>query len=115
MLASLDGEVAEFPSFDTKGSIVVAPHSETTRGSDGRLILHDMLTMAEAGVNRMDEKPVYIYVFGIVRYHDGFVDGRFTRFCHRYNYKVRPQIAGSGQYEMGAGMARQHSHGNESD
>ncbi len=114
MIASLDGELETFPSFDTKGSLVVAPHSETTRGSDGNLILSDLLSMAEASSNRTNEKPVFIYVFGIVKYHDGFTDGRLTRFCHRYNYKVRPQVAGAAQYSMSRDMARQHTYGNES-
>jgi hypothetical protein len=115
MLASSNGEEQTFPLQDTKGDIVVAPHSETTRGSDGRLVLVDMLTMAGAGGSRMDENPVFIYVYGVVRYHDGFTDGRFTRFCHRYNYKVRPQVSGSGQYIMSRDKARLHSYGNESN
>jgi hypothetical protein len=114
MLASLNGELETLPSFDIKGSIVLAPHSETTCGSDGRLIVSDLLGMAGAGLNRMDEKPVFIYVFGIIEYHDGFTDGRITRFCHRYNYKIRPQIVGPAQYSMSRELARQHTHGNES-
>ena len=35
-------------------------------------------------------------------------------FCHRYNYKVRPQVVGAAQYSMGREMARQLTHGNES-
>jgi len=114
MIASTNGELESFPSHDTKGNIVVAPNSETTRGSDGRLVLSDLLTMASAGNGRMNETPIFIYVYGVVRYHDGFADGRLTRFCHRYNYKVRPQVPGTAGYSMSRDLARQHTYGNES-
>lgn len=115
MLGTVDGEQESFPLKETQGNIVIAPHSETIRGADTRLVVSELLDAAGAGSQggRMAETPIFIYVFGIIKYHDGFTEERTTRFCHRYNWKVRPQEAG--KYGMSKELARQHSRGNESD
>ena len=51
------------------------------------------------------------YVWGTVRYHDGFREGRFTKYCHRYNFSALCH----GQYEIPVENYRYHHHGNEID
>ena len=46
-----------------------------------------------------------------VRYHDGFQAGRFTKFCHRYNWIVRVQDG----FEIDRKFSRYHEHGNDAD
>lgn len=112
---STTGEEADFPIGQTKGNIVVAPHSETTRGSDNSLVLPDLLTASNAGnIERHNENPLFIYVWGVVRYHDGFTADRSTQFCHRYNWINRPEIvtADNTQYELDKEFSRLHTDGN---
>jgi hypothetical protein len=53
-------------------------------------------TMNQGGPTRLLGEKGWVYVWGIVTYNDGFVDGRITRFCHRYNLKrSRPSKDGS--------------------
>jgi hypothetical protein len=107
------GEETGFPLEATKGRIVVAPHSETERGSDNKLVLQDLLDASNAKVNdRAKENPLYIYVWGMVRYHDGFTAGRTTQFCHRYNWINRPEAINPARCEINKEFARQHTEGN---
>jgi hypothetical protein len=73
----------------------------------------DLLKMVGAEPDRSKETEVFIYVFGVVRYHDGFTEGRTTKFCHRYNWKMRSQFPGN--YGMKHDLARLHTYGNQSD
>jgi hypothetical protein len=52
-----------------------------------------------------------LYVWGIVRYDDGFTKGRFTRYCHRYNFSGLTK----GTYSFSPERYRYHHHGNEID
>jgi len=38
---------------------------------------------------KLPKETLFFYVFDAVYYHDGFVDGRQTRFCHRYRKVTR--------------------------
>jgi len=105
-----NGQETSFETGDLKGSIVVAPHSATTLACDETIILQARLDASDAGKGREHEKPLFIYVWGLVRYHDGFVGGRSTEFCHRYNWINRPNRASA--YEIDAKFARQHTEGN---
>ena len=61
---------------------------------------------------------MYFYVWGIVRYNDGFKDNRFTRFCHRYNgnaYYVFPDGKHVGESGLLAEEAKYHQSGNNAD
>jgi hypothetical protein len=56
------------------GEITLAPGAEMTHGAKTLLI------------QRAQYPPkTFLYVWGYVRYHDGFQPGRITQFCHRYN------------------------------
>lgn len=65
-----------------------------------------------------DKQRVFFYIWGEIRYSDGFENQRFTRFCHRYdNFGVR--IISEGKFrdknEIPAGYMRLHQFGNEAD
>jgi hypothetical protein len=48
------------------------------------------------------------YVWGLVRYRDGFDNLRSANFCHRYNYGQTLNFP-TGQYELSADKGRYHS------
>jgi hypothetical protein len=54
----------------------------------------------------------FLYVWGVVFYHDGFRPKRFIKFCHRYNWITRE---GGGVYRIDKNRARYHEHGNATD
>jgi hypothetical protein len=59
----------------------------------------------------------WIYVWGIVRYDDGFSPTtRFTRFCHRYPCSAGavPEITDM-SFRVAFTHDRYHEHGNEAD
>jgi hypothetical protein len=56
----------------------------------------------------------YFYVWGEIRYTDGFDEPRFTKFCHRY--PCQPfELAPDGSKSIDAKHARYHEHGNDAD
>jgi hypothetical protein len=103
---SLNGSEDNFPISQGKGSVVIAPKSEGIRGSGSSVILQELLD-AEI-VPGPNKGNVYIYVWGAVVYHDGFVPGRETKFCHRYNWIMRQR------YDVDVSHARLHGFGNDS-
>ena len=67
---SADGELTDFPiaDQDLSGSYVLTPGAVTRQGSDS-------ITVTAKG---------YVYVWGRMKYLDGFGTQRTTNFCHRY-------------------------------
>jgi hypothetical protein len=56
----------------------------------------------------------YFYVWGEIKYTDGFGQQRFTKFCHRY--PCQPfELAPDGSKSIDARHARYHEHGNDAD
>jgi hypothetical protein len=106
---SENGNETDFPIDEAQisGKVVIAPRATIFSGADKRFHLIEI-------DNRMKNSTsgtVYLYVWGIVQYHDGFVGGRFTKFCHRYNFQGRPQ----GKYTFRVKQGRYHQCGNEID
>jgi hypothetical protein len=99
IVQSEDGELADFPidEQDFFGSYVLTPGAITRQGSDS-------ITLAEKG---------YIYVWGRIRYLDGFDKQRTTDFCHRYP-RIMLRRLRSG-YGIPAEFGRFHSVGNSTD
>jgi hypothetical protein len=65
---------------------------------------------------------LFLYVWGEIRYTDGFGISRFTRFCHRYGKAALGygDVAGGGGYTAGVPMLladgmRFHQFGNDAD
>lgn len=105
-----DGRRANFPIDTTVtpfyGKNILPPFTEMKRSKDCRLSAAEVQGF---------ERTLTFYVWGEVRYLDGFGNRRFTRFCHRY-----PR--GSGQARLNqpvidvpAESMRYHLHGNDGD
>lgn len=97
------------PNFDNSrslaGDIVIAPKTRAKKGA--------IPTDKRAFVRGLDssslDMPSYIYIYGRISYHDGFVGDRFTEFCHRFN------LRGASDFYIPAENARYHEHGNRTD
>jgi hypothetical protein len=114
MKQSNRGDEEEFPVSDTKGSIIVVPGATAIRASDNFVPAQQALDAVGTVAQRFGgefELPVFLYVWGIIRYSDGFNMTRTTKFCHRYNWIVRGRD-GVGPYEIAEHYARFHEHGN---
>ena len=87
-----------------QGDNVISPGTEMRKG--GKAIESPAFY---AGAKR--PSPSWLYVWGEVRYEDGFGKGRFTKFCFRYNMTG----ARTGTLEDGIPEknARYHVHGND--
>ena len=120
---SKNGEEPEtsFPLQSGEGNIVIAPGSVAIAAS--RTVI-DNLTLIEAcggdtAAGTALEREVFLYVWGSIRYDNGFRRVCTTRFCHRYNWATRnsdelitPKLA---RYSIAAEFARYHQHGNDAD
>src|SRR5207244_8159900 len=100
------------PAQHTRGNIVIAPGSTATRGSAKGVqvqALNEFCGM-QNGPDRDRERSAYLYVWGAIRYDDGFKRMRTTRFCHRYNWVSRRREGN--RYVIDAADARYHEFGN---
>jgi hypothetical protein len=103
MILTADGGLKSFPIQDEEdGRIVLVPNAIARQGSQDRVPLQNITDRFNSGTG-------WLYVWGIVRYDDGFGKRRYTRFCHRYN--CRAQAVGA----IAASGARYHAHGNYAD
>lgn len=86
------------------GDIVIGARVKARKGSDP-------VTTTEFNKWRDNAEPdrAWLYVWGRIRYYDGFRDGRFIDFCHRYN------LRGTSGYDLPAENGRYHEHGNRTD
>jgi hypothetical protein len=104
---STSAQELDFPIYPKKGSIVLAPGAVAIRGSGSHLLIPDLQRRADSGPQQL-----YLYVWGIVWYHDGFTEDRITRFCHRYNWESHG-IGTEEHYFISDKFARYHEYGNE--
>ena len=76
MHASESGEERDslFPFDRLKGNIVIAPGSVATRDSAKAVPMQSLTEISGAGdgADKEHERPKYLYVWGAVRYDDGF-------------------------------------------
>jgi hypothetical protein len=56
---------------------------------------------------------LYFYVWGEIKYNDGFAPDRWMKFCHRYSWHSFSDVGGRGLH-VEAGEARYHEYGNDS-
>lgn len=94
----------------------IAPGAEIGKGS------YEVLASELLRTATKTDKPTYLFVYGIVRYRDGFDVERFTRFCHRYNGQSAEFINTGGNLPVRLGyylvepkIARYHETGNDAD
>ena len=102
---------ASFPIERREGKVVIVPSALTIRASRTTIDLKILNNASGAGSGKLkdEEEEVFLYVWGSVRYDNGFRRKRTTRFCHRYNWKSRVG------YEITKEQARFHEHFNDAD
>jgi len=83
------------------GDNVIAPGTPMTQGSEP--------------FERPNSDAGFIYVWGEIRYRDGFNANRFTRFCHRYNCKTFQLLPERTRRGILAEYGRYHEYGNSTD
>ncbi|MGY4351222.1 hypothetical protein ACVWXM_007715 [Bradyrhizobium sp. GM7.3] len=89
---------------DIDGSITIPPKVTAIKG--GHAIPNDEF---DAAANRKDRESSYFYLWGRVRYLDGFKNRRHIDFCHRYN------VFGQSGRKIAKERARYHEYGNSTD
>ena len=102
---------AFFPIERREGKVVIVPGAATTRASSTTIDIQilNKASGASSGKLKDQEEEVFLYVWGSVRYDNGFRRMRTTRFCHRYNWKS------SVGYAITKEHARFHEHFNDAD
>lgn len=102
---------ASFPIERREGKVVIVPGAATTRASSTTIDVQilNKASGASSGKLKDQEEEVFLYVWGSVRYDNGFRRMRTTRFCHRYNWKS------SVGYAITKEHARFHEHFNDAD
>jgi hypothetical protein len=74
--------------------------------------------LSEQDSKNIEGNGMYYFVWGLVRYDDGFGTDRFTRFCHCYGGNGTYTIskgAHKGAIGLRADRAHYHHHGNDGD
>ena len=98
---------------DIQGDHFIMPKGEMGLGSPGRE-LQSTNDMRDKKASDGSYVGCHVYVWGIVRYDDGFKSGRTTRFCHRYDYQLsRGRALTKGV--VFANEGRDHRYGNSAD
>jgi hypothetical protein len=106
---SEDGEREAFDDGKISGNNVIAPRAQILRSADEAISKCKIELGRRAAKNA--GKQLYLYVWGIVQYHDGFTGGRWTRYCHRYNFSALDE----GEYDIPQKNYRYHHKGNQID
>jgi hypothetical protein len=86
--------------------------TENAVGPVGNNVIPPGSTMNQGGPTRLLGEKGWVYVWGVVTYNDGFVDGRITRFCHRYNLK-RLQPSTDGERRIRPKYGRHYERGQD--
>jgi hypothetical protein len=94
----------DFPLDLPKGSNVAAPGIVLRKASNS-------LDWSE--LKTAPKEMLIFYVWGIVYYHDGFVEDRHIRFCHRYRWEIFTDQLG--RHLAAPEDARYHDHANGTD
>ena len=115
-----DGQRRDFPVIEDQfyGQNVIPPGTTMNRSQNCILDQQDIMALEDS------EELVSFYVWGEIRYLDGFDVRRVTRFCHRYNNRGLVQAVT--QLHQGgartitdrhitAESMRYHQHGNDAD
>src|SRR4051794_5119976 len=95
--SSLDRDAFPLGEFDGEG--VIGPRAKRPTG-----------TRAIA----VPKRSGWLYVWGAVRYDDGFTPGRMTRFCHRYPCE-KLSVAPEGGGMIDVEYARHRAKGTDAD
>jgi hypothetical protein len=103
---SPDGSLSHFPIDGAKffGRNVVPPGTDMWRSQICELDPQDILGFYHAGW--------HFYIWGEIRYLDGFSERRMTKFCHRYD---SGSVGATGHRILRAEGMRFHQFGNDAD
>lgn len=113
---SSDGKRVHFPFGPLTGNNVV--HATSEMRQCGRVAI------SRQEFQNFAENNLWIYVWGTVRYDDGFGNDRYSNFCHRYDTKgftsrtptlSFEQTSQLGRATIAAEAATYHQSGNEAD
>jgi hypothetical protein len=113
---SLDGKLNDFPIDESLfyGKNIIPPGTEMKRSQTCNFDFEE--------VRDFQKSDLSFYVWGEVRYLDGFDTPRFSKFCHRYNKTGMGygDVALGGGYVAGVPMLRAdgmrfHQFGNDAD
>jgi hypothetical protein len=113
---SPDGQLDDFPIDDGQfyGNNVISPGTQMDRSQD--------CGFSYEQAKALEKQGLFLYVWGEIRYFDGFEVSRFTRFCHRYGKAAMGygEVAMGGGYVGGVPMLRAdgmrfHQFGNDAD
>lgn len=116
--ADENGKRSNFPVDESKfyaHGFVIQPGAEMKRSQDFHL------TESQLGdFKDRTQRRRFLYVWGELRYLDGFGRRRFTRFCHRYDsrgYMEAPigERHGGHDWIITAESSRSHQFGNDAD
>jgi hypothetical protein len=100
----------DFPLKEPEKGIVIGPGVEASQGTWDSIDTAEIIKLAAK-----EKDGLFFYVWGIIYYHDGFVEGRHIRFCHRYRWQSFIDGGGSTGLSANAVDARYHTHGNTTD
>jgi hypothetical protein len=105
---SENGDLPEeaFPIDESEltGDNVIAPRADIRYASEAIL-----KSEIDDGRRAAKDGPFYLYIWGMIEYHDGFTPKRFTKFCHRYNFSS----LGANEYIIRKEDYRYHHRGNK--
>ena len=113
---SPDGQLNDFPIDETLffGNNVIPRGTDMPRSQNCDLDRTEIIGF--------QHDSWWLYIWGEIRYHDGFGNQRFTKFCHRYSDASRShgdQPAGGGYIAgtplLRADGARSHQFGNDAN
>jgi hypothetical protein len=99
-------EIDEQAKEKVGGNYVIPPKGEIRKGAPW--INSADLDATRAQYSTGAGNYGWIYVWGRIRYHDGFTGKRFIEFCHRYS------LAGT-SWTIAGKHGRQHEYGNRTD
>jgi hypothetical protein len=113
---SSDARRAHFPIGALSGNNVVVTGSELSQ--------HARTAISRQEFQGFYDNNLWVYVWGTIRYDDGFGNERYTNFCHRYDARgFSPDVSGLspqqvlqlGRAAISAEAAIFHQHGNDAD
>jgi hypothetical protein len=106
----LDKKYSESPTEEdfkyclVTGDIIIAPKMQARKGTKPTF----RTIFKEKRDSALPDRG-WLYVFGHITYHDGFRDGRYIYFCHRYN------LRGARGFKISQKNGRYHEKANRTD
>jgi len=96
------------------GNLVLPPDTNMARSHD--CVLPPNCVKQFSG-GQFGGPRIFLYIWGEIRYTDGFGTSRWTRFCHRYDHRaIQSRVVGQrAETWLAAQDMRYHQYGNDAD